>query len=68
MTKAVREESLRTLERIPTDTIEWTVKNSHRLDVKLRADGDRFGRTQLTEVLAPDERPVSKWNSNPSPT
>jgi len=65
MTKAVREESLRTLERIPTDTIEWTVRNSHRLDVKLLPDGDRFGKMQLTEVLAPDERPVSKWNSNP---
>jgi len=65
MTKAVRKESLRTLERIPTDQIEWTMKNSHRLDVKLRQDADRFSRPQLTEVLAPDERAVEKWNSNP---
>jgi hypothetical protein len=65
MTRAVREESLRTLERIPTDMNEWTVKNTHRRDIKLRRDNDRFGRLQLAEVLAPDERPVSKWNSNP---
>ena len=25
----------------------------------------RFGRTQLTEVLAPDERARAKWNSIP---
>ena len=45
--------------------IEWGVKNSHRLDVTFRKDADRFSRTQLTEVPAPDERPVSKWNGNP---
>lgn len=65
MTPEIREESQRTLERIPVDVIEWGVKNSHRLDVKFRTDADRFSRTQLTEALAPDERPVSKWNGNP---
>src|SRR5262249_52996903 len=45
--------------------IEWGTRNSHRLDVKLREGGDRFGRNQLTEVLAPDERAVERWNSNP---
>src|SRR4029434_5764074 len=33
LTRTVREESLRTLERIPTDLIEWPVRNSHRIDV-----------------------------------
>jgi hypothetical protein len=65
MTRAIREESRRTLERIPVDLIEWEVRNSHRLDVKLQKEKDRFDRGQLTEVLAPDERPVSKWNGNP---
>jgi hypothetical protein len=65
MTRAIRDESRRTLERIPLDLIEWRAQNSHRLDVKFRSDKDRFARPQLTEVLAPDERAVSKWNGNP---
>jgi len=65
MWRSIRNESYRTLERIPTDMIEWSVQNSHRIDVKLVPDKDRFGRTQLAETLPPDERPVAKWNSNP---
>jgi len=65
MTRAIREESRRTLERIPMDMIEWSVRNSHRIDVQLRNDKDRHEHLQLTVVLAPDERPVEKWNSNP---
>jgi len=33
MTRTIREESRRTLERIPMDLIEWSVRNSHRIDV-----------------------------------
>jgi hypothetical protein len=47
------------------DQITWTMRNSHRLDVQFLADKDRFNRPQLTRVLAPDERAVHKWNSNP---
>ena len=65
MTADIREESRRTLERIPLDMIRWTMNNSHRLDVKFQTDVDRKENRQLTEVLAPDERPVEKWNSNP---
>ncbi len=65
MSADVRAESRATLERIPVDQIEWTVQNSHRLDVTFRADADRFGRKQLVEALPPDERPVARWNSNP---
>jgi len=61
----LRKESRRTLERIPLDMITWDVRNSHRRDVTLAKEKDRFGRAQLTEVLAPDELPVQKWNSNP---
>ena len=55
-----------TLERIPMDLVEWGVRNSHRQDVKLTPNPNRFRRSQMTEVLAPDERPVSKWNGNPN--
>lgn len=65
MSRAIRDESRRTLERIPLDMIEWTVRNSHRQDVRWRPSKDRFQREQSTEALAPDERPVAKWNSNP---
>ena len=47
------------------DMIEWQVRNSHRIDVQFRPDADRFRRRELTEALAPDERAVAKWNSNP---
>lgn len=65
LSRDLRRESQRTLERIPTDMIEWSVRNSHRIDVVFAGAKDRFDRTQLTTVLAPDERPVAKWNSNP---
>ncbi|HXG46400.1 MAG TPA: hypothetical protein VNO52_02155 [Methylomirabilota bacterium] len=65
LTPDVREQSRRTLERIPMDMVKWTVRNSHRADVRFEPAPDRFNRPQLTEVLAPDERPVQKWNSNP---
>jgi hypothetical protein len=65
MTRAIREESQRALERIPLDMIEWRVRNSHRIDVRLQKENDRHSHLQLTGVLAPDERPVEKWNSNP---
>jgi len=65
MTRAIREESQSALERIPLDMIEWGVRNSHRIDVQFQKEKDRHDHLQLTEVLAPDERPVEKWNSNP---
>ena len=65
MDAAVQAESRRTLERIPMDQIEWGLRNSHRLDVEFEPEQDRFARPQLTAVLAPDERAVNKWNSNP---
>ena len=65
MTSAIREESRRTLERIPMDMIKWQARNSHRIDVQFRRNADRFQRRELTAALAPDERPVEKWNSNP---
>jgi hypothetical protein len=60
-----RDESLRTLREIPMDTISWTVRNSHRLDVSMDPLADRFGRRQALIVLPYDELPMSKWNGNP---
>jgi hypothetical protein len=65
LTSRLREQSVQTLDRIPVDMIEWSAHNSHRIDVKLRKSKDRFLHDQLAHVLAPDERPVEKWNSNP---
>ena len=60
-----RVESLRTLQEIPMDTIDWTVRNSHRRDVPVDPMSDRFGHRQALIVLPYDELPMSKWNGNP---
>jgi hypothetical protein len=60
-----RDDSIQTLQQIPTDLITWTVTNSYRNDVVIDPMADRFKRQQLLTVLPPDERPVMKWNGNP---
>ena len=47
------------------DLIQWTVRNSHRLDVPLDPLNDRFKRRQALIVLPYDELPMWKWNLNP---
>jgi hypothetical protein len=54
-----------TLYRMPMDTIEWTVRNSHRPEIQWAAQRDRFRHREAVTLLPPDERPVSKWNGNP---
>jgi hypothetical protein len=58
-------DSFRTLYRIPMDLRQWTVENAHRTDIEWEPDADRHGRKQSRTLLAPDERPVMKWNGNP---
>jgi hypothetical protein len=60
-----REESIRTLREIPMDLVEWSVRNSHRLDVPVDPMADRFKRRQALIVLPYDELPMTKWNGNP---
>ena len=60
-----RAATLRTLQEIPMDTIQWDVANSHRLDVPVDSAPDRQGRRQSLIVLPYDELPMSKWNGNP---
>ncbi|MGA2590217.1 MAG: hypothetical protein ABSH32_09900 [Bryobacteraceae bacterium] len=57
--------AVRTLYRMPVDTIEWTAKNSHRKDMVMEPETDRFQHRQSKNLLPPDERPVMKWNTNP---
>ena len=54
-----------TLYRTPMDMIEWTVRNSGRHDITMDRRRGRFHEAQSTLLLAPDERPVMKWNGNP---
>ena len=59
------EASVRTLQEIPMDLVEWSVRNSHRLDVPVDPMNDRFKRGQALIVLPYDELPMTKWNGNP---
>lgn len=58
-------ESIRTLREIPMDTIQWRVRNAHRLDVPVDPVPDRQGRRQALVALPYDELPMWKWNGNP---
>jgi hypothetical protein len=60
-----RAQSVRTLREIPMDLVEWSARNSHRLDVPMDPLPDRFGVRQALVVLPYDELPMSKWNGNP---
>ena len=59
------QEALETLERIPLDMTWWTVHNSQRLDLPVAAELDRSGAKQSERVIPPDQRCITKWNSNP---
>ncbi len=60
-----RTESIRTLQEIPMDLVEWDVRNSERRDVPIDPLADRFQRRQALVVLPYDELPMMKWNGNP---
>jgi hypothetical protein len=59
------EAAVRTLYRMPMDTINWAVQNSERKDIVWRAEADRHGHREAVTLLPPDERPVMRWNANP---
>ena len=59
------DKAVRTLREIPTDLIDWPIRNSHRLDVRLDTDRGRKGELQSVDVLPYDELPAHKWNFNP---
>jgi hypothetical protein len=53
------------LRNAPWDLVEWTMNNSHRADIQIDKNRDRFGKQQSTHVLPNNERAVTKWNANP---
>ena len=59
------EAAVATLAEIPLDQIDWSVRNSHRDDIRLAPGSGRHGELEATEPLPADERPLGKWNSNP---
>lgn len=59
-------EAVQTLQDWPWDMTEWTVRNSHRHDVRVKVGrGDRHGQAELDRVLPASERRLSRWNGNP---
>ncbi|MGD9635001.1 MAG: hypothetical protein AB7G28_17250 [Pirellulales bacterium] len=65
LSDALRNDSRRTLERVPWDLRDWRAENSQRQDVSFRPELDRAGRRELVLHLPPDERGVHKHNSSP---
>lgn len=57
------EEALWTLRGFPLDTVDWTVRNSHRGDITRLAPN--FRGQELAELLPPVERRMTRWNSQP---
>jgi hypothetical protein len=50
------------LKEFPLDMVSWSVQNSHRKDIELLEPN--FRNQTTSEVLPPDERPMSKYNGN----
>jgi hypothetical protein len=57
------DDALWTLRYFPLDMIDWTVSNSHRRDITRMAPNFRY--QELEELLPPDERRITRWNSQP---
>ena len=56
------DETIWSLKEFPLDMISWSVQNSHRKDIELLEPN--FRNQTISEVLLPDERPMSKYNGN----
>ncbi|MFZ4261562.1 hypothetical protein ACFRAE_05940 [Sphingobacterium sp. HJSM2_6] len=50
------------LQEYPMDLIQWTIKNSHRKDIKLLSQN--FRRQTTGQVLPPDELKIARHNGN----
>ena len=57
------EDALWTLRHFPLDMVDWSVRNSHRQD--LTRLEPNFREQQMKELLPPDERRMTRWNSQP---
>ncbi|MCU6712752.1 hypothetical protein M6D81_29030 [Paenibacillus sp. J5C_2022] len=59
------EAAVQSMAELPLDLIHWPVVNSHRCDLKWDEELERSGYKQLKEPLPYDEKPLSKYDSNP---
>ena len=59
------EEAVVALQTIPLDLIEWRIINSHRADIQLDEQRNRFKQLKVREPLPWPERPIHKWNGDP---
>lgn len=50
------------LQEYPLDLVNWSVKNSHRKDIEFVEPN--FRKQTITEVLPPDELPITRHNAN----
>eukprot|EP01012_Entosiphon_sulcatum_P007568 TRINITY_DN13878_c0_g1_i1.p1 TRINITY_DN13878_c0_g1~~TRINITY_DN13878_c0_g1_i1.p1 ORF type:complete len:778 (-),score=92.44 TRINITY_DN13878_c0_g1_i1:7-2340(-) len=57
--------ALWTLQNWPLDMVSWETDNTHRLDLHMDTEADRFGDPVTTNLLPYDERNFDRWNSNP---
>jgi hypothetical protein len=56
------QESIWSLKEFPLDMVSWSIQNSHRKDIEML--DPNFRNQTTSEVLPPDERPMSKYNGN----
>lgn len=56
--------AVRTLREIPLDLVRWTVRNSHRNDVRPDPADDRFGKLQNTFMFPYTEVRTMMWSRN----
>ncbi|MGV3774834.1 MAG: hypothetical protein ACO1QB_18195 [Verrucomicrobiales bacterium] len=57
------EKAVSTLQAFPLDMVAWDVQNSHRKDIAKLSPN--FRGEQLKEFLRPDERQITRWNTQP---
>jgi hypothetical protein len=50
------------------DLIKWSVANSQRADLTMKAQLDRGNHRETDTLLPASELPIQKWNSNPFAT
>lgn len=59
-------EAVATLQDWPWEPIDWSTRNSHRHDVRVKtAKETRRTRPELDRVLPASERRLARWNGNP---
>ncbi len=57
--------ALEQLQEYPVDLIDWSMQNSHRLDLQEDPVVGRGGDKQATQPIPIPESGISRWNTNP---